>query len=52
MEWHMLMPSDIRKALSVDYKFYLDLALQGQKGPSAKDLRRMAFLSQLFGEEE
>ena len=52
IEWHMLMPSDIRKALSADYKFYLDLALQGKKGPSAKDLRRMAFLCQLFGEEE
>ena len=52
MEWHMLMPSDIRKALSTDYKFYLDLALQGKKGPSAKDLRRLAFIRQLFGEDE
>ena len=52
MEWHMLMPSDIRKALSADYKFYLDLALQGKKGPSSKDLRRLAFIRQLFGEDE
>ena len=52
MEWHMLMPSDIRKALSTDYKFYLDLALQGKKGPSAKDLRRLAILRQLLGEAE
>ena len=48
----MLMPSDIRKALSVNYKFYLDLALQGKKGPSSKDLRRLAFIRQLFGEDE
>ena len=34
------------------HKFYLDLALQGKKGSSAKDLRRLAFLNQLFGEEE
>ena len=52
MEWHMLMPFGIRKALSADYKFYLDLAQQGKKDTSAKDLRRLAFLNQLFGEEE
>lgn len=42
-EWHMLMPSDIRQALSTDYKFYLDLAMQGKKAPSAKDIRKMVF---------
>ncbi len=47
MEWHMLMPSELREALSPNYKFYLDLALQGKKGPSAKDLRMMSFLREL-----
>ena len=31
-------------------KVYLDLALQGKKGPSAKDLRMMAFMENLYGE--
>lgn len=48
-EWHMLMPAELRKALSDDYKVYLDLALQGKKGPSAKDLRMMAFMKDLYG---
>lgn len=49
-EWHMLMPAELRKSLSEDYKAYLDLALQGKKGPSAKDLRMMAFMKDLYGE--
>lgn len=47
----MLMPSDLCKALSADYKFYLNLALQGKKGPSVKDLRMMAMMKRLYGEE-
>ena len=47
----MLMPAELRKALSVDYKVYLDLALQGKKGPSAKDLRMMAFMKNLYGDK-
>lgn len=46
----MLMPAELRKSLSEDYKAYLDLALQGKKGPSAKDLRMMAFMKDLYGE--
>ena len=46
----MLMPAKLRKSLSVDYKVYLDLAQQDQKGPSAKDLRMMAFMKNLCGE--
>lgn len=49
-EWHMLMPTELRKALSQDYKVYLDLALQGKKGPSAKELRLMAAMKEYFGE--
>lgn len=44
-EWHMLMPSNLRKAFSECYKLYLDLAEKGQKGPTAKDLRMMAAIS-------
>lgn len=50
-EWHMLMPNELRDALSSNYKSYLDLALQGKKGPSAKDLRMMAMMKRLYGEE-
>lgn len=40
-EWHMLMPDELRETLSSNYKFYLDLAEKGQKGPTAKQLRMM-----------
>ena len=46
----MLMPAELRKSLSDDYKVYLDLALQGKKRPSANDLRMMAFMKNLYGE--
>lgn len=46
----MLMPAELRKSLSDDYKVYIDLALQGKKRPSAKDLRMMAFMKNLYGE--
>ena len=46
----MLMPTELRKSLSDDYKVYLDIALQGKKGPSAKGLRMMAFIKDLYGE--
>ena len=35
-EWHMLMSDELRKVLAKDYKSYLDLAENGQKGPTAK----------------
>ena len=35
-EWHMLMADELRETLSSNYKFYLDLAEKGQKGPTAK----------------
>lgn len=49
-EWYMLMLAELRKTLSDDYKVYLDIALQGKKGPSAKDQRMMAFMKNLYGE--
>ena len=49
-EWHMLMPAELRKVLSDDYKVYLDLALQGKKGPTTKQLRMMAAIKLFMGE--
>ena len=49
-EWHMLMPDELREALSSNYKFYLDLAEKGQKGPTAKQLRMMAAMKRIMGE--
>lgn len=49
-EWHMLMPDELREALSNDYRFYLDLAEKGQKGPTAKQLRMMASMKRIMGE--
>lgn len=49
-EWYMLMLAELRKTLSDDYKVYLDIALQGKKGLSAKDLRMMSFMKNLYGE--
>lgn len=49
-EWHMLMPGELRETLSSNYKFYLDLAEKGQKGPTAKQLRMMAAMKRIMGE--
>lgn len=49
-EWHMLMPDELRAVLAKDYKFYLDLAEKGQKGPTAKQLRMMAAMKRIMGE--
>lgn len=51
-EWHMLMPSELTKALSTSLNFYLDMANKGVKAPSAKQLRMMSALSQLFDGKE
>ena len=48
-EWHMLMPDELREALSSNYKFYLDLAEKGLKGPTAKQLRMMAAMKRIMG---
>ena len=51
-EWHMLMPSELTKALSTSLNFYLDMANKGVKAPSAKQLRMMSALGQFFGEKK
>lgn len=49
-ECHILMPDELRETLSSNYKFYLDLAEKGQKGPTAKQLRMMAAMRRIMGE--
>lgn len=51
-EWHMLMPSELTKALSTSLNFYLDMANKGIKAPSAKQLRMMSALGQFLGGKE
>lgn len=43
-------PDELRETLSSNYKFYLDLAEKGQKGPTAKQLRMMAAMKRIMGE--
>ena len=47
----MLMPDCVRESLAPYCQTYLDLAKQGKKGPTPKDLRMMAMLKRLYGEE-
>ena len=51
-EWHMIMPSELPKALSTSLNFYLDMANKGIKAPSAKQLRMMSALGQFLGSKE
>ena len=51
-EWHMLMPSELSKALSTSLNFYLDMANKGVKAPFAKQLRMMSALGQFLGGKE
>ena len=48
-EWHMLMPMNLRQSLAPSLDFYLDMAEQGIKAPSAKQLRMMSALKDLLG---
>lgn len=49
-QWHLLMPDSVRESLSADYQFYLDLAEEGKKLPSKKELRIMEVLRAIRGE--
>lgn len=51
-EWHMLMPSELTKALSTSLNFYLDMANKSVKAPSAKQLRMMSAFGQFLGGKE
>lgn len=48
-EWQMLMPDSVRIALAPDLPLYLDMARQGKKGPTPKELRMMEAFGQFFG---
>ena len=48
-EWHMLMPMNLRQSLAPSLDFYLDMAEQGIKAPSAKQLRMMSALKDFLG---
>ena len=50
-EWHILMPSELTKALSTSLNFYLDMANKSIKAPSAKQLRMMSALGQFLGDK-
>lgn len=50
-EWHLLMPDCVRESLAESYPAYLDMAVKGIKPPSAKELRMMATLQRLMGDE-
>ena len=47
-KWHMLMPDEVRESLKEYAEPYIALAKEGKKGPSAKELRMMSMLSDLF----
>ena len=49
-EWHILMPDELREALSSNYKFYFDLTENDQKGPTAKQPRMTAAMKRIMGE--
>ena len=49
---YMLMPSEVTNALSTSLNFYLDMVNKGVKAPSAKQLRMMSSLGQIFGGKE
>lgn len=47
--WKMFMPDEVRDALSPVYGQFHDLAQKGIKRPSAKEIRLMGVLNDLFG---
>lgn len=46
-EWHMLMPDSVRESLTDDLPYYLEMANNGIKPPSAKELRMMTMMQRL-----
>lgn len=50
--WHMMMPDEVRTALQDIYPSYLEMALAGKKGPTAKQLRMASFMRQFLGHDD
>lgn len=48
-KWYLLMPDEVREALSTVAASYIAMAKEGKKGPSAKDLRMASFMTDLLG---
>ena len=48
-KWYLLMPDEVREALAAVSSSYIEMAKEGKKGPSAKDLRMASFMADLLG---
>lgn len=48
-EWKMFMPDEVREALSPVYGQFYEMSQKGIKRPSARDIRFMGLLNNLFG---
>ena len=48
-KWYLLMPDEVREALSAVSSSYIEMAKEGKKGPSAKELRMASFMADLLG---
>lgn len=46
---HILMPDEVREALSTVSSSYITLAKEGRKGPSSKELRMASAMASLLG---
>ncbi len=51
-KWHLLMPDEVREALASVAAPYIELAKEGKKGPSAKDLRMASFIADFLGHND
>ena len=49
---YLLMPDEVREALSKVSSSYIVLAKEGRKGPSAKDLRMASAVASLLGHSD
>ena len=48
-KWYLLMPDEVREALSKVSSSYIAMAKEGKKGPSAKELRMASFMADFLG---
>lgn len=51
-EWLMFLPDEVRKAIGSTYLPFLDMAREGVKRPSARDLRFVSILKSQYGGED
>ena len=48
-KWYLLMPDEVRESLATVSSSYINMAKEGKKGPSAKDLRMASAMASLLG---